>query len=32
MTKASIQAGSEPYFLFSILYDVEHNVIGFKPR
>jgi hypothetical protein len=32
VTKANISAGTEPYFLFSILYDVEHNWIGFKPR
>jgi hypothetical protein len=31
-TQAHISAGTEPYFLFSVLYDVEHNVIGFKPR
>jgi hypothetical protein len=32
LTQASITAGTEPYFLFSVLYDVEHNAIGFKPR
>ena len=32
LTQPSIMAGTQPYFLFSVLYDVEHNVIGFKPR
>jgi hypothetical protein len=32
LAQASISAGSEPYFLFSVLYDAERNVIGFKSR